>query len=49
MMISANWLYGFFEFFIVLAFALAWLVMEWQGRRLDKKREREERAKEKGE
>jgi hypothetical protein len=45
---SQNWTLAFFEFFIVLAFGLAWWVMEWQGRKLDKKREAERRATENG-
>ena len=36
--------YGFVEFFIVILFGLCWLVLEWQGRRLDRKRD-SERAK----
>ncbi len=42
---TANWMYGFFELVIVLAFACGWGVMEWQGRRLDRKQEAEERAR----
>ena len=36
--------YGFVEFFVVILFGLCWLVLEWQGRRLDRKRDAE-RAK----
>jgi hypothetical protein len=35
---------GLFEFLIVAMFALGWAVLEWQGRRLDRKKEAE-RAK----
>jgi hypothetical protein len=35
---------GFVEFFVVALFAMAWAVLEWQGRRLDRKRDAE-RAK----
>lgn len=35
---------GFVEFFIVALFAAAWAILEWQGRRLDRKRDAE-RAK----
>ena len=38
---------GFIEFFVVAMFAIAWAVLEWQGRRLDRKKEAE-RAKENG-
>jgi len=38
---------GFIEFFVVAMFAMAWAVLEWQGRRLDRKKEAE-RAKENG-
>ena len=38
---------GFVEFFFVAMFAMAWAVLEWQGRRLDRKKEAE-RAKEEG-
>ena len=36
--------YGLVEFLFVALFAMAWVVLEWQGRRLDRKREAE-RAK----
>ena len=36
---------GFIEFFVVALFAMAWLVLELVGRRLDKKKEAE-RARE---
>ncbi len=32
-----SWL-GFIEFFVVALFALAWAILEWVGRRLDRKR-----------
>ncbi|MET0707705.1 MAG: hypothetical protein ABWY82_12820 [Tardiphaga sp.] len=32
---------GFIEFFVVAMFVMAWLVLEWQGRRLDRKKEAE--------
>ena len=33
---------GFVEFFVVALFAMAWAILEWQGRRLDRaKAERE--------
>jgi len=32
---------GFIEFFVVAMFVMAWAVLEWQGRRLDRKREAE--------
>ncbi|MET0444340.1 MAG: hypothetical protein ABW151_07175 [Pseudorhodoplanes sp.] len=35
---------GFVEFFVVAMFAAAWAVLEWQCRRLDRKRDAE-RAK----
>ena len=41
-----TWLSGFFEFFIVLAFAAGWWVLEWKGRQLDRRREERERAAE---
>jgi hypothetical protein len=34
---------AFFELFVVLAFGLGWLVLEYVGRRLDKKRDAEKR------
>ncbi|MDB5654137.1 MAG: hypothetical protein JWQ94_1750 [Tardiphaga sp.] len=37
---------GFIEFFVVALFAIAWAILEWQGRRLDRKKE-ELRQKEK--
>jgi hypothetical protein len=30
---------GFIEFFVVALFAGAWAILEWQGRRLDRKRD----------
>ncbi len=33
--------YGLIEFFFVLLFIAAWAVLEWQGRRLDRKRDAE--------
>jgi hypothetical protein len=39
--------YGLIEFFAVAMFATAWAVLEWQGRRLDRRKEAE-RAKENG-
>ena len=38
---------GFIEFFVVALFAMAWAVIEWQCRRLDRKKEAE-RARETG-
>ncbi len=36
---------GFIEFFVVLLFAGAWAILEWQGRRLDRaKAEREAKS-----
>lgn len=32
---------GFIEFFVVALFAGAWAILEWQGRRLDRKKEAE--------
>jgi len=29
---------GFVEFFVVAMFAAAWAILEWQGRRLDRKK-----------
>ncbi|MGL4396510.1 MAG: hypothetical protein ACRCS9_08240 [Hyphomicrobium sp.] len=34
-----HWPLAFFEFAVVLAFGIGWLVLEWQCRRLDRKRE----------
>jgi len=39
---------GFIEFFVVALFAMAWAILEWQGRRLDRKRDAE-RAQDKQE
>jgi hypothetical protein len=36
---------GFIEFFVVAMFIMAWGVLEWVGRRLDRKKEAE-RARE---
>ncbi len=36
--------YGLVEFFVVAMFVAAWAILEWQGRRLDRKRDAE-RAK----
>ena len=33
--------YGLIEFFVVAMFAMAWAVLEWQGRRLDRRKEAE--------
>jgi hypothetical protein len=35
--------YALIELWVVLAFVLAWLVLEWQGRRLDRRRAERER------
>ena len=35
---------GFIEFFVVLMFAGAWAILEWQGRRLDRKKAEREAA-----
>ncbi|MCX7320182.1 MAG: hypothetical protein NT113_12075 [Hyphomicrobiales bacterium] len=32
---------GFIELFVVVLFAGAWAILEWQGRRLDRKKEAE--------
>lgn len=29
---------GFIEFFVVAMFAVAWCILEWTGKRLDKKK-----------
>jgi hypothetical protein len=36
---------GFIEFFVVAMFAMAWAILEWQGRRLDRKKEAERSEK----
>ena len=36
---------GFIEFFVVALFAGAWAILEWQGRRLDRKKEAERSEK----
>jgi len=41
---QSSWL-GFIELFFVLLFGLAWAILEWVGRRLDRQRERERAAK----
>ena len=33
-----NWALPFSELFVVLAFGIGWMILEWQGRRLDAKR-----------
>jgi hypothetical protein len=33
--------YGLIEFAVVAMFVVCWLILEWQGRRLDRKREAE--------
>jgi hypothetical protein len=36
-----NWNFhplAFFELFVVLAFGVGWLILEWNGKRLDRKR-----------
>ena len=38
----SNWPLAFMELAIVLAFAAGWLILEWQGRRLDRQRRRVE-------
>jgi len=38
---------GLVEFCLVALFALGWLVLEWQGRRLDRKRAEREAAERK--
>ena len=35
---------GIIEFCLVAMFALGWMVLEWQGRRLDRKRAKREAA-----
>jgi hypothetical protein len=35
---------GLIELFVVVMFLSAWAVLEWQGRRLDRKREAERAA-----
>jgi hypothetical protein len=44
-MTNPTWIAGFFEFFIVVAFAAGWGVLEWKGRQLDKQSEERARAK----
>lgn len=39
----SDWPLAFMELAIVLAFAAGWLVLEWQGRRLDRQRDERER------
>ncbi|HLN47513.1 MAG TPA: hypothetical protein VK216_04535 [Magnetospirillaceae bacterium] len=39
---------GFIEFFVVLLFGLGWLVLELQGKRLDRKRAEREAAERDG-
>ena len=34
---------GFIEFFVVAMFAMAWAILEWQGRRLDRKKAEREK------
>lgn len=36
------WINAFFEMFVVLAFGLGWVILEWQARRLDQRRKDEE-------
>ncbi len=38
---AIRWINAFFELFVVLAFALGWLILELNGRRLDRKREKQ--------
>ncbi|MBR2535807.1 MAG: hypothetical protein IKE66_07010 [Hyphomicrobium sp.] len=38
----SNWPLAFMELAIVLAFAAGWLILEWQGRRLDRQRDERE-------
>lgn len=40
---------GLVEFSFVALFAMAWAVLEWQGRRLDRKKDAERAAAEKAE
>ncbi len=42
----SQWPLAFFEFFVVLAFGIGWMILEWQGRRLDRAREEREREAE---
>lgn len=37
---TVRWLNAFFELIVVLAFALGWLILELNGRRLDREREK---------
>jgi hypothetical protein len=41
-----NGMGGLVEFCLVALFALGWVVLEWQGRRLDRKRAEREAAEE---
>ena len=36
---------GFIEFFVVAMFIGAWAILEWQGRRLDRKKAEREKDK----
>jgi hypothetical protein len=35
---------AFIELWVVLAFAAAWVILEWQGRRLDRRRQAHEQT-----
>ena len=39
---------GIIEFWLVAMFALGWVVLEWQGRRLDRKRAEREAIEARG-
>ncbi|ABD86827.1 hypothetical protein [Rhodopseudomonas palustris] len=38
--------FNYFEFILLAMFVAAWLILEWQGKRLDKKREAEKAKRE---
>lgn len=39
----SHWPLAFFELVVVLAFGIGWMILEWQGRRLDRQRDERER------
>ena len=39
---------GLIEFFAVAMFAICWAILEWQGRRLDRKKAEREKQKSSG-
>lgn len=40
----SDWPLAFMELAIVLAFGIGWMILEWQGRRLDRQRDERERV-----